>query len=187
MNLFSKNLRLIRERLKLKQDAFEKIGIKKGTFSNYENGKTEPNLETLISISKFLGIDLNSLVCIDLSTEDNTFFKYKPTDRFSSSDFNPSMCTEELEILKKIKTGEENAHLNAHLNAHPSQNINVDSTKSNKKEKEDSSLNHLVESLIEQLKEQSEEIGALKQENFMLKHRLEEIADSAPDVNTAHG
>ena len=66
-SFFSKNIRLIREMKGIKQDSFEQIGIKKGTYSNYENGKTEPNLETLMSISKFLGLDLNSLICVDLS------------------------------------------------------------------------------------------------------------------------
>ena len=66
-SFFSKNIKLIREMKGIKQDSFEQIGIKKGTYSNYENGKTEPNLETLMSISKFLGLDLNSLICVDLS------------------------------------------------------------------------------------------------------------------------
>ena len=73
-SFFSKNIRLIREMKGIKQDSFEQIGIKKGTYSNYENGKTEPNLETLMSISKFLGLDLNSLICVDLSKSKKTNF-----------------------------------------------------------------------------------------------------------------
>lgn len=95
MSYFSNNLRFLRERLNIKQDAFEQIGIKKGTYSNYENGKTEPNIETLMSISKFLGIDLNSLICSDLAG-------------MSEEDF-----------LKNINIIENNGNLNGNLNGNP--------------------------------------------------------------------
>ncbi len=97
--------------------------------------------------------------------------------------------------LGKMLNEEELSNKNTYLNTHPNTHLSLnkssnsldDSLPTSEKKEGDISSNDLIRSLIEQLKEQSEEIGALKQENFMLKHRLEEIADSAPDVNTAHG
>ena len=103
MSFFSTNIRFLREKLNIKQDAFEQIGIKKGTYSNYENGKTEPNIETLAKISKFLRIDLTALICTDLSEEEN------------------------FELIKKTNSEEENAHLNAHPNAHLTQKTDKNS------------------------------------------------------------
>lgn len=45
--------------------------------------------------------------------------------------------------------------------------------------------NELIKDLIDQLKEQSEEIGALKQENASLKHRLAQYAEAAQDAQSA--
>lgn len=94
MSLFSKNLRYSREKLGLKQDDFAAIGIKKGTYSNYEIGKTEPNFDTLIRLSNFLGLNIEDLLCRDLANQnlDST----------------------------KINESNKNAHPYAHLYAHPS-------------------------------------------------------------------
>lgn len=211
MSLFSKNIRFLREKLNIKQDVFEQIGIKKGTYSNYENGKTEPNIETLAKISKFLRIDLTTLICTDLSIQDN------------------------LGLLKKTNSEEENVHLNAHPNAHLTQksddncapNCNLsenskipnmsctekkDSDSSRKKKRFDGSgavsvlksnledsdfftevaspfqnsdSNELIKHLVDRLQEQSEEIGALKQEVRSLKNRLAQYAENAPDAQSA--
>ncbi|CAK1226944.1 Transcriptional regulator [Fructobacillus cardui] len=37
-------------------DIAQAIGIKRGTFNNYENGKTEPKLETWEKLAKFYGV-----------------------------------------------------------------------------------------------------------------------------------
>ena len=71
MNFFSKNLKFLRERAGMLQDDFEKIGIKKGTYSNYETGKTEPKIETMMVLSKFLGVSLQDLISVDLSSGNN--------------------------------------------------------------------------------------------------------------------
>lgn len=139
MSYFSNNLRFLRERLSIKQDAFEQIGIKKGTYSNYENGKTEPNIETLISISKFLGIDLNSLICSDLAG-------------MSEEDF-----------LKNINNIENNGNLNGNLNGNPLEKNGKDSSISNKAMKEKNSRSRKEETFykggaIYHLQEQLKEI-----------------------------
>lgn len=98
-NFFSKNIRFIREAKGIKQDAFEVIGIKKGTYSNYEIGKTEPNINVLINISKFLRIELGALINVDLSS------------------------LPQKELLKYIDEEKENAKANAKVNAKASSEI----------------------------------------------------------------
>lgn len=39
-------------------DMEEKTGIKRGTYSNYENGKTEPKLETWQKLADFFGVSV---------------------------------------------------------------------------------------------------------------------------------
>lgn len=174
---FSNNIRLIREVIGIKQDAFEEIGIKKGTYSNYEIGKTEPNIDTLMNISKFLGVDLNNLISVDLSI--------LPTS----------------ELLKLINDKKNNANLDANLNANLlnknrkvkgevlEENTPMVSEPAAQYERSDSSsrdngLTELIRDLVDQLKEQSEEIGALRQENAALKHRLAQIAEDVGNVSS---
>lgn len=69
MTFLSKNLKFLREKAGLKQDDFEAIGIKKATYSNYENGNTEPKLETIIEMSKFLRVPFDDLVLTDMANK----------------------------------------------------------------------------------------------------------------------
>lgn len=66
-NFLSKNLRYLRLKAGLVQDDFEQIGIKKATYSNYELGNTEPKIELLIELSKFLRVEVGDLISKDLS------------------------------------------------------------------------------------------------------------------------
>lgn len=76
MNYFKKNIRYLRETLKLKQDEMlAGTGIKGGTWSNYENGRTEPGIDTMITISKFFGVELSDLIETDLSLKGNLIQK----------------------------------------------------------------------------------------------------------------
>ena len=72
MNYFSKNIKLLRENLHLKQDEMQAgTGIKGATWSNYELGKTEPSIDVILSISKFFRIELADLIEKDLSQKGN--------------------------------------------------------------------------------------------------------------------
>lgn len=64
---FSKNIRFLREDKGLKLSDFEQFGIKVGTLSNYELGKTEPKLEILMFFSKFFRKSIDDLLFSDLS------------------------------------------------------------------------------------------------------------------------
>lgn len=162
MSYFSNNLRFLRERLSIKQDAFEQIGIKKGTYSNYENGKTEPNIETLMSISKFLGIDLNSLICSDLAG-------------MSEEDF-----------LKNVNIIENNGNLNGNLNGNPLEKNGKDCSISNKAMKEKKSRSRKEETFYKEgaifhLQEQLKEIFKDDNSNEPLSVKLNKIQVPAPE------
>lgn len=66
MSVFSKNLRVLRERMGLKLSDFEQHGIKSGTMSNYELGKTEPKLETIMFFSKFFSMSVDNFLYSDM-------------------------------------------------------------------------------------------------------------------------
>lgn len=68
MNIFSKNLRFLREKRGMKLDDFGFLDIKKGTMSNYELGNTEPKIDLICKLSKFFGIDIDEFLTKDLST-----------------------------------------------------------------------------------------------------------------------
>lgn len=68
MTILSKNIRFLRIERGLTLADFEKHGIKQGTMSNYELGKTEPKLETVLFFSKLFGVSIDNLVTVDLET-----------------------------------------------------------------------------------------------------------------------
>jgi len=58
------NLRLIRERLALKQKDVAKIlSLDRSTYAYYETGKTLPNIFYLIKLSETLQIDFLNFIC----------------------------------------------------------------------------------------------------------------------------
>lgn len=60
---FSNNLRKIRESKRLTQtEVAISLGIGKSTYSQYESGKREPNLDTLKAIADLLGVSVDVLL-----------------------------------------------------------------------------------------------------------------------------
>lgn len=60
----------LRKLYKLQQaDMPNYTGISRGTWSDYENNKTEPNLATLIKIAEFFGVSIDVLVRKEISTD----------------------------------------------------------------------------------------------------------------------
>lgn len=67
-NFFAKNLLYLREHRNLKQaDIQEELGIMRNTWSNWENGKSEPSQENLFKIAQFFGVDVGNLLSEDMS------------------------------------------------------------------------------------------------------------------------
>lgn len=60
---FNENLKLLRNKNKLTQAELGKIlNLSRSTISNYEAGKMQPSIETIIEISKYFKITIDSLL-----------------------------------------------------------------------------------------------------------------------------
>ena len=72
MKHLQSNLRFLRKKYKYTQDSIsEKLNISRSTFSNYENGQSEPDLNMLVKICDLFNCSLDQLVNSDLSTSFN--------------------------------------------------------------------------------------------------------------------
>ena len=61
-NSFHENMKIARKKKKMSQkDVAEIVGVAKSTFSLYESGNREPNIETIRKISRVLEISPNEL------------------------------------------------------------------------------------------------------------------------------
>lgn len=68
MNNLPGNLRILRKHKKLQQeDMLEPLGISRATWSNYELGKTEPQIQTLLDVAGFFDVSMDDLLKNDLS------------------------------------------------------------------------------------------------------------------------
>lgn len=67
MTLFAKNIHYLRKLRNITQDKMQALlTIERSTWSNYENGQTEPKIETLIRISNFFNVDIDAILLTDL-------------------------------------------------------------------------------------------------------------------------
>ena len=75
MTTFAERLKFLRKREKLTQKQMaEKLGVKQGSYSNWENGNREPNLTTLSDIAFLLDTTLDFLLGYS-DTDDYTIFE----------------------------------------------------------------------------------------------------------------
>lgn len=64
----AQNLKFLREeKIATQEDISKGIGVSKGTYSNYENGRRIPTLSHTITIANYFGVTLDQLVRQDLS------------------------------------------------------------------------------------------------------------------------
>ncbi|WP_200977455.1 helix-turn-helix domain-containing protein [Echinicola sp. 20G] len=76
MSNFGKNIRKIRNVKKLSQQAFaELFELKRGTLGAYEEGRSEPKLETIIKIANYFSISIDDLLTTELTV--NKLLKFK--------------------------------------------------------------------------------------------------------------
>ena len=62
MTIFSKRLKKLRKNKGLKQQELAEIlGIKRNTYSDWENGKTEPRFDNLVKLADFFNVSLDWL------------------------------------------------------------------------------------------------------------------------------
>lgn len=62
MKIFGKRLREVRKNKGLKQQEIaELLGVKRNTYSDWENGKTEPSFESLVKLVDLFEVSLDWL------------------------------------------------------------------------------------------------------------------------------
>ena len=98
MNNFALNIQILRKSNGLKQSDFEDINIKRTTWNNYEAGKSEPDIDTILRIANFFEIDLETLLVKDLSKNQHLISKIdmlKKPATHTETDPNSGMAMEE--------------------------------------------------------------------------------------------
>lgn len=89
---FNENLKIARERKGLSQkDIAEGIGVAKSTYSLYESGNREPNVQTIKKIADLLNVSADELLGID--DEPQTIAAHFDGDEYTE---------EELDEIKKF-------------------------------------------------------------------------------------
>lgn len=74
LDFFSKNIRFLRTERKLKQsDVADSLGISRGSVTNYENGISKPDFNTLEKLMHYFNVTATELISSDL--EKNEDFK----------------------------------------------------------------------------------------------------------------
>ena len=67
MNFFAKNILFLRKKHKYTQaDMPALIGVGRATWSNYENGVTEPDFDKLIGIARLFNVTIDDLLKVDI-------------------------------------------------------------------------------------------------------------------------
>lgn len=76
MSLFGKNIKKIRSVKSLSQQAFaELFDLKRATLGAYEEGRSEPKIDTIIKIANYFSIAIDKLLTSDLTV--NELLKFK--------------------------------------------------------------------------------------------------------------
>lgn len=116
-----KNLFILRKLHGLRQDEMEsKTGCSRTTWSNYENGISEPSVTTLVNISHFFGTTLDELVLKDFSMDTHLSFRKKRTKSaiYDEVELEEQVAVEEKDLkylmaeLKKLREEMENMKKN---------------------------------------------------------------------------
>ena len=84
---FNENLRRVREQKGLSQkDVAEKIGVAKSTYSLYESGNREPNVQTIKKIADVLEVSADELLGINMDA--TTLAAHFDGDEFTEDELN---------------------------------------------------------------------------------------------------
>ncbi|MCH4824144.1 helix-turn-helix domain-containing protein [Gramella lutea] len=79
MSLFGNNIRKIRSVKSLSQQSFAEIfDLKRGTLGAYEEGRSEPKIDTIIRISNYFSIPIGDILTKELTVNQLTSFKGDP-------------------------------------------------------------------------------------------------------------
>lgn len=102
------NLKYLRKSRKLNQDELGRtLNISRQAYSNYENNKRTPDLDTLMSLSKYYQVTLDQLVNYDLSNQPSSISENQ-IPYFLSLDIETGntiyLTKEETELITKFRS-----------------------------------------------------------------------------------
>lgn len=96
MSFFGKNIKKIRSIKGLSQQAFADLfDLKRGTLGAYEEGRSEPKIETIIKIANYFSISIDSLLKSELTVNELLKFRGDVVTNINKStgdDFNKIKC-----------------------------------------------------------------------------------------------
>ena len=76
--LLAQNIKTLRNKAGWSQQVLaDKLGMGRSTLAEYERGKTEPNIDTLIKLTELFSISLDQLICKNLLAESYEIIKNK--------------------------------------------------------------------------------------------------------------
>lgn len=76
--LLAKNIKTLRNKAGWSQQVLaDQLGMGRSTLAEYERGKTEPNIDTLIKLTELFNITLDQLICKNLLAESYEIIKNK--------------------------------------------------------------------------------------------------------------
>lgn len=87
MNYFSKNIRALRTKSGLKQsDMLDNLGIARTTWSSYENGVSQPDIDGILKIAYFFQVSIATLLDTNLEAVDpHTLEQYTASQNTNES------------------------------------------------------------------------------------------------------
>ena len=98
MSIFGDNIKRLRKNKGLKQQEIaELLGIKRNTYSDWENGKTEPKLENVIKIAQIFNTTTDKLLGVDFFRTEGTITSFADSNLTNLSNFS----IEQMYSLKK--------------------------------------------------------------------------------------
>ena len=101
-NYFHENLKFIRKSLNFSQKEISNyLKVNPASYSNYETGRRQPDLDTLIKICDFLNIEIDKLLTENLSNDIN-FLENIKNVIFNSLDFSKETEDINLDLRKNI-------------------------------------------------------------------------------------
>jgi len=104
MIFFGKNLRYLREKQELTQTEIASLmGFTKATWSNYENGSSQPSMECLVKISNYFGISLDELIFADIPAQDGHAVKQRKHKPYLVNDASSVLREELIYLTKEVR------------------------------------------------------------------------------------
>jgi len=129
MSYFGKNIKKIRSVKGLSQQAFADIfNMKRGTLGAYEEGRSEPKIDTVIKIANYFSINIDDILTQELTV--NQLLRFKGDLMSYTDDLTHDICPDIPYIIEEVKTDYVKLYNNpSFISELPKIKLPVDSTK----------------------------------------------------------